>query len=224
MNVAYPAAFLAGLFSIASPCVFPLVPVYLGYLAGAGVPDRPQGRLLWNAVLFVLGFSSLFVALGTAASALGSFLSGRIGLLEHVGGLVIIAFGLVLLGVLDIPALRRTVQGTAPRRLGPFGALLLGLAFAAGWTPCVGPILAAILVLAGTTRDALHGAILLAVYSAGLGIPFLAMAALSGFILPGLRRIRPYLPWAERAGGVLLVALGVVMGTGLFGRLVGAGG
>lgn len=223
MHVALTAAFLAGLASIASPCVFPLVPVYLGYLAGSGVPDRPNVRLVWHAVLFVVGFSSLFVALGTAASALGSFLAGRIGLVEHLGGLVIVAFGLLLLGVFDVPALRRTVQGEAPRRPGAWGALLLGLAFAAGWTPCVGPILAAILILAGTARDALQGAGLLAVYSAGLGLPFLAIAALSGALLPRLVRVRRFLPWAERAGGFLLVALGVVMGLGLFGRLVGAG-
>ncbi len=224
MNVAYPAAFVAGLFSIASPCVFPLLPVYLGYLAGTGIPERRRAPLILHAVLFVLGFSSLFIVLGSAASAVGGFLSGRIGLLEHIGGLVVVAFGLVLLGVLDIPVLRRTFEGRVPRRPGAAGAFLLGLAFAAGWTPCVGPILAAILVLASTARDAAHGAILLAVYSAGLGMPFLALAALSGLVLPGLGRVRPYLPWAERAGGVLLVALGIIMGTGLFGRLVGAGG
>lgn len=225
MNIAFGAAFAAGLLSIASPCVFPLLPVYLGYLSGdevAGAPRRGP-RLIGHALAFVAGFSMLFAALGATATSIGAFLAAQSVLLERLGGLVIILFGLALLGLVRVPALARGVRLPVGRRTGAGGAFLLGLAFAAGWTPCVGPILATILVLASQVHDALRGAVLLLVYAAGLGMPFLALAALAGFTTARLPRLGRYLPWAERAGGVLLVGLGLVMGLGLFGRLVGAG-
>ncbi|MCL6596582.1 MAG: cytochrome c biogenesis protein CcdA [Firmicutes bacterium] len=226
MNVALGAAFLAGLASIASPCVLPLLPVYLGYLAG----DRELGRrgaaasLLLRALAFVAGFSLLFVALGATATALGAFLAARTLLFERLGGAVIVAFGLFLLGLWRPAALNRSAVWRPRPGAGAAGAFVLGLAFAAGWTPCVGPILATILVIAGQLGQAGRGALLLATYSAGLGLPFLAAAAAAGWATARLPRLGPYLVWAERAGGVLLVALGTVMGLGLFGRLVGATG
>jgi cytochrome c-type biogenesis protein len=228
VNVALGAAFLAGLASIASPCVFPLLPVYLGYLAGddvAGVGGRGAGgRLLGHSAAFVLGFSLLFVALGATATALGALIARESVLFERLGGLVIVLFGLGLLGVVRLPGLGRTVAVRPRRRPGAGGAFLLGLAFAAGWTPCVGPILATILIIAGQVHEALRGAVLLAAYSAGLGVPFLLLAAAAGLAAARVPRLDRYLPWAERAGGALLVALGAVMGLGLFGRLVGATG
>lgn len=226
MNVALGAAFAAGLLSIASPCVFPLLPVYLGYLAGDDVagPSRHGLRLVGHALAFVLGFSVLFVALGATATALGGFVAAQTVLFERIGGAIIIVFGLVLLGVVRIPALERTAMLRARRRRGAGGAFLLGLAFSAGWTPCVGPILATILIIAGQVHEAVRGAILLAVYAAGLGVPFLVLAAVAGIAAPRLPALGRYLPWAERAGGALLIVLGMVMGLGYFGRLVGAGG
>lgn len=228
MNVALGAAFVAGLLSIVSPCVFPLLPVYLGYLAGddisGGDGRRPPGlRLVGHAVAFVLGFSVLFVALGASATAIGGFLAAQTVLFERIGGAVIVLFGLVLLGLVRIPALERTAALRTRRRRGPAGAFLLGLAFSAGWTPCVGPILATILIIAGQVHEATRGAILLAAYSAGLGVPFLVLAAAAGVAAPRLPSLSRYLPWAQRAGGLLLVVLGTVMGLGEFGRLVGAG-
>lgn len=226
MNVAFGAAFAAGLLSIASPCVFPLLPVYLGYLAGDDVGGRPGAswRLTGHALAFVLGFSMLFVALGATATALGGLLAAETVLFERIGGAVIVAFGLVLLGVLRLPLLSRTATLRVRPTAGPGAAFLLGLAFAAGWTPCVGPILATILVVAAQVHEALRGAALLGVYALGLGLPFLVLAALAGQASIRMPRLHRYLPWAERAGGVLLVGLGAVMGLGFFGRLVGAGG
>jgi cytochrome c-type biogenesis protein len=225
VNVAFGAAFAAGLLSIASPCVFPLLPVYLGYLSGDDIADRPGagGRLVWHALAFVAGFSTLFAALGATATRIGTFLAAQTVLLERAGGLVIILFGLGLLGLVRLPLLTQDARLQLPRRGGAGGAFLLGLAFAAGWTPCVGPILATILVLASQVHAALRGAMLLLVYAAGLGVPFLVLAGLAGFTSARMPRLGRYLPWAERAGGVLLVGLGLVMGLGLFGRLVGAG-
>lgn len=225
MNVALGAAFAAGLISIASPCVFPLLPVYLGYLSGDEVQSgaRAGPRLVGHALAFVAGFSVLFAALGATATGIGAFLAAESVLLERLGGIVIVVFGLGLLGVLRVPMLAREARAHIGRRRGAGGAFLLGLAFAAGWTPCVGPILATILVLASQVHEAVRGAVLLLVYAAGLGVPFLALAALAAFTTARLPRLDRYLPWAERAGGVLLVGLGVVMGLGMFGRLVGAG-
>lgn len=225
MNVAFGAAFAAGLLSIASPCVFPLLPVYLGYLSGDEVAGqaRAGGRLVGHALAFVAGFSMLFAALGATATRIGTFLAAQTVLLERAGGLVIILFGLALLGLVRVPLFARDARLRLPRRGGAAGAFLLGVAFAAGWTPCVGPILATILVLASQVHAALRGAVLLMVYAAGLGVPFLALAALAAFTSARVPRLGRYLPWAERAGGVLLVGLGLVMGLGLFGRLVGAG-
>jgi cytochrome c-type biogenesis protein len=224
VNVALGAAFAAGLLSIASPCVFPLLPVYLGYLSGEEVaaPGRSGLRLIGHALAFVAGFSLLFAALGATATRVGALLAAESVPLERLGGLVIVLFGLGLLGVVRLPALAGTARLAVGRRAGAGGAFVLGLAFAAGWTPCVGPILATILVLASQVHAALRGALLLVVDAAGLGVPFLALAALAGLTGARMPRIGRYLPWAERAGGVLLVGLGVVMGLGLFGRLVGA--
>jgi cytochrome c-type biogenesis protein len=219
LHVALWAAFAAGLLSVVSPCVLPLVPVYAAYLAGDAAPKGRPWRTFGRGLLFVLGFSVVFVALGATATELGRILSSHAILLEKVAGGLIVAFGLVLVGAVPLRALLRTVRIDARPGSGPLGSFVLGLAFAAGWTPCVGPILTSILLLAATVHTAGEGAMLLAVYALGLAVPFLALAALAGPLTARIRAWSPYLAWSERAAGVLLMAMGAAMAMGLFGRL-----
>ncbi len=221
-----PIAFLAGILSFLSPCVLPLVPSYLAYVGGRAAGDEGAGgarsrrTLLGNSLMFVLGFSLVFIALGASASALGSVLRAYRGSLIVVGGVLVIAFGLMMLGVLRFPGMMRDTR----LRFGgdtatPWGALLMGMAFAAGWTPCIGPVLGGILTMAGASGTLASGVVLLAVYAAGLAIPFLLAAlALEPFLRfsSGFRR---YLPWVERIAGGLLVVAGLMMVTGTYTRL-----
>lgn len=211
-------AFSAGILSFLSPCVLPLVPSYLAYVGGSGAAKR--SILLRNALLFVVGFSSIFIALGASASALGSLLRSQRELLTIGGGVLVIAFGLVLLGVIRLPVLMRDTRVQARHDAStPVGAVLLGMAFAAGWTPCIGPVLGGILTLAGASGTLLEGVTMLAVYSAGLAVPFLLAALALDPFLRVSRRLRHWLPWVERAAGGLLVIAGVLMVTGTYTRL-----
>ena len=159
-------AFTAGILSFLSPCVLPLVPSYLAYVGGSGAAKR--SLLIRNALLFVLGFSLVFIALGASASALGSLLRANRQTLTIGGGVLVILFGLVLLGVIRLPVLMRDTRVQARHDAStPIGAVLLGMAFAAGWTPCIGPVLGGILTLAGASGTLLEGVTMLAVYSAG---------------------------------------------------------
>jgi len=211
-------AFTAGILSFLSPCVLPLVPSYLAYVGGSGAAKR--SILLRNAALFVVGFSLIFIALGASASALGSLLRSQRELLTIGGGVLVIAFGLVLLGVIRLPVLMRDTRVQARHDAStPIGAVLLGMAFAAGWTPCIGPVLGGILTLAGASGTLLEGVTMLAVYSAGLAVPFLLAALALDPFLRASRRVRHWLPWVERAAGGLLVIAGVLMVTGTYSRL-----
>jgi len=211
----------AGVVSIATPCCLPLIPGYLAYVSGVGAGEtgRTQ-RVLGTAALFVLGFAVVFTALGATASVLGSFLLQRLPALIKVGGVVVIAMGLATLGVLRIPFLYREKRFDLNRvRSGPAGAVPLGMAFAFGWTPCIGPVLGAILTTAATARTASKGAFLLFMYSLGMGIPFLLLAlayARAGRTFGILRRHGRAI---ERAGGALLVVVGVLLVTGAWQRL-----
>jgi cytochrome c-type biogenesis protein len=210
-----PLAFAAGVLSFLSPCVLPLVPSYLAYVGGSAQAER--SLVVRNGLFFTLGFGLVFVALGASASFLGSLLRGHKDLLTVVGGVLVIAFGLVMLGVIKVPFLYRDSR---PQFRGesntPAGALLLGMAFAAGWTPCIGPILGGILTLAGASGTLGQGVGLLAVYSLGLAVPFLLAAALIGPFMSFAKGFRRYLPWVERvAGGGLRVA-GVRLVTGTY--------
>lgn len=214
-----PIAFLAGVLSFLSPCVLPLVPTYLAYVGGSGA-SRPL--LLRNAGLFVLGFSLVFIAMGASASALGSVLREQRELLTIVGGVLVIVFGLVMLGVIRLPFLyrdtRRSIGSTTDTQR-PWGATLLGMAFAFGWTPCIGPVLGSILAAAGASGTLATGVGLLTAYAAGLAVPFL-LAALA--IEPFTRMSRGlgrWLPWIERAAGALLLVVGVMLITGTFTAL-----
>lgn len=217
MTPSLGVAFVAGVLSFLSPCVLPLVPTYLAYVGGSGAARR--ALLLRNALLFVLGFSLVFIAMGASASALGSLLREHRSWLMVAGGVLVIAFGLVMLGVIRVPVLyrdtRRPVGADADPQT-PWGALALGSAFAFAWTPCIGPVLGGILTIAGASGTLGTGVGLLAVYSLGLAVPFmLAALALDPFLRVS-RGLRRYLPWVERAAGVLLVVVGIMMITGTF--------
>ncbi len=208
-------AFIAGVLSFLSPCVLPLVPSYLAYVGGSAVAKR--GVLVRNALAFILGFSLVFIALGAGASALGSVLRANQRALTVVGGVLVILFGLVMLGVIKLPWLYRDtrVQYTGETRT-PLGAVLLGMAFAAGWTPCIGPILGAILTMASAAGTLVAGVGLLAVYALGLGVPFLLAALLLDPFLRFSQRFRRFLPWVERIAVGLLLVAGVLMLTGTY--------
>ena len=214
----------AGLVSFLSPCVLPLVPPYLGYLGGTTIDQigskgdvDPQvwRRVVLASVLFVLGFTTVFVGFGAGASALGQWIQSHKHELSVAAGLVIIVFGLHFLGVLRVPLLYREARvrvnaGGASLA----GAYVMGLAFAFGWTPCIGPVLATVLALAANEASLGAGVRLLLVYSLGLGIPFILAAVAIGPFLGFLKRFRRHLGRVEKAMGLLLVAAGILMLTG----------
>ena len=217
-------AFAAGLLSFLSPCVLPLVPSYIGFLTGMSLPELSGRRraALAHALLFVAGFSVVFVLLGASATALGRALNYYQQWLQRIGGLLIIGFGLVCLGVIRLGFLSRERRVQVEHRpVGYLGSALVGMAFGAGWTPCIGPVLGAILGLAATARDLSRGMLLLAAYSAGLAVPFLLAAVALDSFLDWFQRFRRYLPWVMRVSGVLLIFVGVLMATGEFTRLAG---
>jgi cytochrome c-type biogenesis protein len=217
-------AFVAGLLSFLSPCVLPLVPSYVGFLTGMTLPELTSRRrlALAHAACFVLGFSLIFILLGASATALGRALKFYQVWLTRAGGVLIMVFGLYCLGVLKLKALQmeRRVQ-LQDKPVGFLGSVLVGIAFGAGWTPCIGPILGAILSLATVETDVARGMGLLAAYSAGLAVPFLLAALAVNAFLDWFQRFRRYLPWVMRMSGVLLVAVGALMVSGEFTRLSG---
>jgi cytochrome c-type biogenesis protein len=217
-------AFAAGLLSFLSPCVLPLVPSYIGFLTGMTLPEMAGRRRIavLHALLFVLGFSLVFVLLGASATALGRALNYYQVWLQRAGGVLIIAFGLFCLGGFRAPWLDRERRIHLERKpVGFLGSALVGMAFGAGWTPCIGPVLGAILGLAATADDLSRGMLLLGVYAAGLAVPFLLAAVAVESFLDWFQRFRRFLPWVMRASGVLLVVVGVLMLTGEFTRLAG---
>jgi cytochrome c-type biogenesis protein len=214
------AAFLGGILSFLSPRVMPLVPTNQAYVGGSA--DAKRRALLLNAVSFIVGFSLVFIALGASASALGSVMRANKQALMLVGGILVVFFGLVMLGVVKLPWLYRdTRMRYEGETRTPWGATLLGMAFAAGWTPCIGPILGAILTMAGAAGTLSAGVGLLSVYSIGLGVPFLLAALLLEPFMRFSKGFRRWLPWVERASGVILLIAGVLMLTGTYEALNG---
>jgi cytochrome c-type biogenesis protein len=224
-DVGYITAVGAGAISFLSPCVLPLVPPYLCYMAGVSVEDfrsnatdKPVSTrlpLLKAAIAFVLGFSTVFVALGAGASTIGALLRAWQQELAIAAGIIIIIMGLNFLGLIRIPWLSREARfqaGGKPASI--VAAYVMGLAFAFGWTPCIGPVLGPILTLAGGRSTVGEGALLLAAYSAGLGIPFLIAAFFSGAFMRFLTRFRVHLGRVEKAIGALLVLAGIFFVTG----------
>jgi cytochrome c-type biogenesis protein len=217
-------AFAAGLLSFLSPCVLPLVPSYVGFLTGMTLPEVTGRRrvALTHALLFVSGFSLVFILLGASATALGRALNYYQVWLQRLGGTLIILFGLLCLGVFNPTLLSQERRLHLERKpVGYLGSVLVGMAFAAGWTPCIGPVLGAILGLAATSADVSRGMLLLAVYSAGLALPFLIAAVAVDSFLDWFQRFRRFLPWVMRISGVMLVFVGILLITGEFTRLAG---
>ena len=225
LDIGYLSAAGAGALSFLSPCVLPLVPPYLCYMAGISVDDfrgavnsentAMRSALMGASVAFVLGFSTVFVALGAGASTVGAFLRAWQNEIAVAAGLAIVAMGLNFLGIVRIPLLSREARfqaGGRPANLG--AAYVMGLAFAFGWTPCIGPVLGPILTFAGARDTVGEGALLLAAYSAGLGVPFLLASAFSGAFMRFLSRFRLHMGKVEKAMGGLLVVAGVLFLTG----------
>ncbi len=224
MTPSFALAFLAGLLSFLSPCVLPLIPSYVGFLTGLTLEELEvrRGTALAHALWFVAGFSLIFIALGATASAFGVLLLRSQVWIGRIGGGVVILFGLYLLGVLR-PALlmrERKVQ-LAHKPLGYLGSAFVGVTFGAAWTPCIGPILGAILTLAAAQASVGHGAALLTAYSAGLALPFVVTALALDRFLAWFQRFRPYLVWVERIAGGLLILLGLLLVTDRFTLLAG---
>jgi cytochrome c-type biogenesis protein len=221
-DVTILAALIAGLVSFLSPCVLPLVPPYLVYLAGTSLErfadKEPEPRVkretVGAALLFVAGFSTVFVSLGASASVIGSLIRAYSGPLATIAGIIIIIMGLHFLGLTRIALLYRQKRVEVPKPVGLWGAYVMGLAFAFGWTPCIGPILAAILAVAASEQTVTRGAGLLAVYSLGLGIPFIIAAFAIEPFAAFLARFRKHLRRVEQAMGALLVLTGIAFLTG----------
>jgi cytochrome c-type biogenesis protein len=223
LDVSVGAAFLAGLLSFVSPCILPIVPPYLCYLAGvsfdhlkgAEVEPGTSRRIVLSAVTFVLGFATVFVGLGATASVIGQAIARYFDTLSIVAGLIIAVMGLHFLGVFRLGFLYREARLNIERKpTGLLGTYVVGLAFAFGWTPCVGPVLTAILFVAGSADTTLRGAMLLAVYALGIGIPFILAAAFAARFLDWAARFRRHMGTMEKVMGGFLVLTGVLFMTG----------
>jgi cytochrome c-type biogenesis protein len=225
-GLSLPLVFGAGVLSFLSPCVLPLVPPYLTYMSGASFEqlkgdDRAlHARVVLTSLFFILGFTVVFVTLGATATAFGQQFRQALPILAPLAGILIIAMGLHFLGVFRIALLDRQVRHNGPSvATGPAGGFMLGLAFAIGWTPCIGPILAAILSVAANEHSALQGATLLGIYSLGLGVPFLLAGIAIGPFLSFFSRFKRNLGLVEKLVGVLLIITGLLFLTGNFTRL-----
>lgn len=224
LEVSYAGAFIAGLLSFLSPCILPLVPPYLCFIGGVslsemtseeGPPSGANWRVFSSAIFFVAGFGVVFILFGATASYLGQLLAENMIWIGRAAGVLIIIMGIHFLGIVRIPLLYREARFDGPAKpIGYLGAFLMGLAFAFGWTPCVGPVLAAILMVAGTEEEIMSGVSLLASYAAGIGIPFLLVAIAIGpalKIMPGVKR---HMGKIEKGIGVFLILTGVLFLTG----------
>lgn len=218
-GVSFFVAFTAGVLSFLSPCVLPLVPSYVGFLTGMSVDELGQkrGTAFLHGLWFVAGFSLVFILLGAGASALGRLLNDSQLWLGRIGGVLLILFGLYLVGVLRPAFLmrERRIQ-LSQKPLGYFGSGVVGFTFGAAWTPCIGPILGGILTLAATREGLGAGMGLLAIYATGLAIPFLLTAVALDRFLVWFQRFRPYLVWVDRVAGTILIILGILLITDRF--------
>ena len=226
-NVGLSIAFLGGLASFLSPCVFALVPAYIGYLSGRSVGSQDNSRVytLSHCVAFVLGFSTVFILLGLGASAIGNLLFDLRPYLTAIGGVVVIIFGIHMIGIIRIPFLEYDVrrQEAPDKRLGYFSSFLLGVFFSAGWSPCVGPILGTILTLSLSTGSITQGFWLLVAYSIGLAIPFLIAAVEIGLVTSLIRKYGKVARYVEIAMGVVMIAIGILLFLGRFEQVASLG-
>ncbi len=222
--MSFAVAFGAGVLSFLSPCVLPLVPSYLGFITGMSLEELSAGgrrrAALTHALLFVLGFSLIFLALGASATYVGQILLRWQTWIARIGGLLIIVFGLHLLGVLRIaPLMRERRVQMQSRPAGYLGAVAAGVVFGAGWTPCIGPVLGALLTYASTRATMASGMLLLGAYALGLAVPFLLAAFATGTFLGASRRMRTLIPTLEKVSGAMLVLAGVLLASGTFSVL-----
>ena len=225
-SVGIIAAFTAGILSFLSPCVLPLIPGYLSFITGYTTTELAEDRPSTSAVLipsalFVLGFSLVFVAFGASASVLGAYLFDYRDVLTRVAGVVVVVFGFFMLGVIKLPWLygEKRVEMSKARSFGRGAALVMGMAFAFGWTPCVGPILGSILAIAGSTGSVSQGVVLLLAYSLGLGVPFILTALLFSRLTTTLKWLNRNSLTINRVAGILLMIVGVLIFTGQLGVL-----
>jgi cytochrome c-type biogenesis protein len=221
-NLGIVIAFTAGLLSFLSPCVLPLIPSYVTFITGLSLEDVTKARrtALVHSLLFILGFTLIFVALGATATTLGRMLLRYRYLVSDVGGALVIVFGLYLIGVLNVPVFMRERRvHLAEKPLGYLGTVVVGIAFGAGWSPCLGPILGAILALAANTNDLSRGLLLLLCYSLGLAVPFLVAALAVDWFLEFFARHKGKMIWVNRFAGALLIFVGVLMVTNRFALL-----
>jgi cytochrome c-type biogenesis protein len=222
-NITLVAALAAGVLSFVSPCVLPLIPGYISFVSGVSVeemrgdtaPATSRLQVFLTSLAFVLGFSIVFIALGASATAIGKFLFARLPLLSKIAGAILIVFGLHTMGVFRLAFLETEKRmHSQSKPAGPLGAMLVGVAFAFGWTPCIGPILGGILAVAGSKNSVGEGITLLAVYSLGLGIPFLLTSLAINQFFGAAKKIRRYYHTIEVASGALLIVIGVLIMTG----------
>lgn len=215
MLLALPIALLAGMITFLSPCVLPLVPGYLGYVAGSAAP---RSKVIAGSLLFVLGFTAVFVSLGVLAGTAGLLFVSQNPWVQVVLGLLVVVFGLAMIG--QFKFLQRSIKLPFSPKLGLAGAPLLGVVFALGWTPCIGPTLSAVLVLASDAGDPARGAILATVYSLGIGIPFVLIAAGFNWATQSVAFVKQHIRTFNLVGGGMLIVIGILLMTGLWSRFV----
>ena len=227
VSISFPLAFLAGIVSFLSPCILPVVPSYLAFVSGLTLDELRDGTsadarrsALLNSVLFVVGFSLVFMTMGWAATAFGQAVARSLPWLTRFGGVVLVVLGLYLAGVLRIPALAREMRvQLSSRPAGAVGSLLVGVAFGAGWTPCIGPVLASILLYTSLEATTTQGTLLLATYALGLGIPFVLASVAFNWFVAGAESVKRWMVPLERAAGTLLVVIGLLMVSGSFASI-----
>ncbi|RLB72050.1 MAG: cytochrome c biogenesis protein CcdA [Deltaproteobacteria bacterium] len=226
-NISIFIAFTAGLLSFVSPCVLPLIPSYLTYITGVSFDDLTASgnasirrRTIVHSLLFILGFSLVFVALGASATYLGSFFQQNQALIRKVGGVIVVLLGIHITGIIKLKFLEQEKRlEFKSRPIGYVGSVLVGIAFAAGWTPCIGPILASILLYASTEKNMMSGIILLFSYSLGLGVPFLVSALAFNSFLAYFSRMNRYLRVISIISGIFLIVIGVMLFFNYFSAL-----
>lgn len=214
----YVIAFLEGIITFISPCLLPMLPIYISYFAGGG--ERTAGKTLKGALGFVTGFTLIFVALGALAGTLGSFLRQYQTVVNIVSGLVVIVFGLSFLGVFRLNIFKGRQHTMNTEKMGFFSAVLFGMIFSIGWTPCVGAFLGSALALASQQGHVVEGMLMLLAYSMGLGIPFILSAVLIDYLKSAFQWIKKHYTVINAISGALLIVIGVLMMTGTLGRLL----
>jgi len=227
-SVSILVAFFAGLISFLSPCVLPLIPSYMAFITGVSIEElsreenirQVRKKVFINSLMFILGFSLIFITLGASATFIGTFLYYNIRWFEIGAGIFVIILGIHFLGILRLKFLDREKKIHLKKKpLGYLGTCLVGIAFGVGWTPCVGPILGMILTMAATTQNIVKGITLLSFYSAGLGIPFLLSAIIIHKFFEYFKAIRKYFPMIQKIGGILLIIVGILLISGYFSSL-----